>query len=231
MGFQHFLARVIQAANLKLHKQQQLWQEISFQTRLIQEAVQENDIDLSILESQRGKIAEEYFQQIKSSEILTLKDRDARHMAEAAINAFFDNDLLYATQLFMRKAKGSFGLCVTCSADARRQLIVAARGQTMSVAFYPKTGMVLYGSEQAAMKAAVGVKLPGQKDTDFSEVEEPIVENVGRSFTNDDADLSSSMPKILPQQNPKFLHTRHYIEVESVAGPRHDAFSRFIWPG
>ena len=54
-------------------------------------------------------------------------------------------------------AKGSFGLCVSSSLDAHRQLVVAARGQTLSVACYPRSGIVLWGSEQAAVKAAMQV--------------------------------------------------------------------------
>ena len=54
--------------------------------------------------------------------------------------------------------QGSFGLCVSSSIDARRQFCVAARGQTISLAFYPRQGVVLYGSEQAAVKA--GLNLP-----------------------------------------------------------------------
>jgi hypothetical protein len=47
------------------------------------------------------------------------------------INAFFDNDLLMATTTFLKNAKGSFGLCVTSSIDAHRQICLAARGQTV----------------------------------------------------------------------------------------------------
>ena len=83
-------------------------------------------------------------------------------VARVAVDAFFDNDLLYSVRLFMRRAKGSFGLAVTSALDARRQLVVAARGQTMSVACYPKAGLVLYGSEQAAVKAALGVRRPDE---------------------------------------------------------------------
>lgn len=43
----------------------------------------------------------------------------------------------------------------------------------MSMAFYPQSGMVLYGSEQAAMKAAVGVRLPG-KEEEEDEVPLPV---------------------------------------------------------
>ena len=78
----------------------------------------------------------------------------------STIGAFFDNDLFEATKLFMANAIGSFGLCVTSSLDAQRQICMAARGQTMSVAFYPNKGVVLYGSEQAAVKAGLRVAFP-----------------------------------------------------------------------
>ena len=78
----------------------------------------------------------------------------------SCVDAFFDNDLLWIVRLFMANAKGSFGLCVTSSLDAHRQICMAARGQTMSLAFYPRTGLVLYGSEQAAVKAACKLKFP-----------------------------------------------------------------------
>ena len=40
---------------------------------------------------------------------------------EAVVNAFFDNDLLHTTRLFLENAKGSFGLSVSSSLDAHRQ--------------------------------------------------------------------------------------------------------------
>jgi phage-related protein len=49
------------------------------------------------------------------------------------VDAFFDNDLFMTTKTFLRNAKGSFGLCVTSSLDAHRQICLAARGQTVSV--------------------------------------------------------------------------------------------------
>lgn len=49
----------------------------------------------------------------------------------ATIHAFLDNDLFYSTQLFLKHAKGSFGLVVSSSFDAHRQLVIAARGQTV----------------------------------------------------------------------------------------------------
>jgi hypothetical protein len=47
------------------------------------------------------------------------------------IHAFFDNDLFMTTKVFLKNAKGSFGLCVTSSLDANRQICMAARGQTV----------------------------------------------------------------------------------------------------
>jgi hypothetical protein len=64
----------------------------------------------------------------------------------ATFNAFFDNDLLQTTKYFLENAKGSFGLFVSCSLDAHRSICIAARGQTMSIAFYPKKGIICYGS-------------------------------------------------------------------------------------
>lgn len=56
------------------------------------------------------------------------------------VDAFFDNDLFMATKTFLKNAKGSFGLCVTSSLDAHRQICLAARGQTVSgnvILFFP----------------------------------------------------------------------------------------------
>eukprot|EP00963_Diacronema_lutheri_P013531 scaffold2639_cov361-Pavlova_lutheri.AAC.3 len=76
---------------------------------------------------------------------------------EVTVSAFFEHDLFYASTLFFRHAKGSFGLCTSSTVSAHRQIVVAARGQSMSVAFYPRMGLVLYGSQQAAVKAAIGI--------------------------------------------------------------------------
>ena len=73
-------------------------------------------------------------------------------LAAATVDAFFDNDLLYSVQEFLRCARGSFGLSVTCSLDIGSEMVLAAKGQTISVAFYPRTKLVLWGSEAAACK-------------------------------------------------------------------------------
>ena len=115
------------------------------------------------------------------------------------MDAFFDNDLIASTRMFLKSARGSFGLCVTSSLDAHRQVgrcrltasnpalkahkvsaletsisstgfkfafkfnlrlfsqaVLAARGQTMSVAFYPKLGRPVQlnpGSTLTALEA------------------------------------------------------------------------------
>eukprot|EP00957_Ditylum_brightwellii_P190358 14490707-Ditylum_brightwellii.AAC.1 len=83
-----------------------------------------------------------------------------KSFARVTIDAFFDNDLFYATKLFLKNAKGSFGLCIPSNIDARDQICLGARGQTMSIAFYPKKGVICYGSEQAAVKAGIGAAVP-----------------------------------------------------------------------
>ena len=94
------------------------------------------------------------------SESLDLGDRPTalETFVSAAVDGFFDNDLFHATRLFMANARGlvrsrrprvrSF-----VPPDDRRR-----ERQTNSVALYPRLGLVLYGSEQAAVKACVGMK-------------------------------------------------------------------------
>ena len=76
-------------------------------------------------------------------------------LISATVDAFFDNDLFTTTKIFLRQAVGSFGLAITCSEDAGHQVCLAARGQPMSVAFYPDSGLICYGSELMAVKAGV----------------------------------------------------------------------------
>ena len=78
-----------------------------------------------------------------------------KKFVDHVVSSFFDNDLLQTVRQFLAGAKGSFGLCINSSLDAHRQICVAARGQTISVAAYPESGMLLWGSEQAACKAAI----------------------------------------------------------------------------
>ena len=85
---------------------------------------------------------------------LGLQPGDIEPLVDEAISAFFSNGLLIAGRKILESAKGSFGLVLSHSLDAN-ELLVAARGQSMSVAFYPELEMVLFGSEAAATKAAL----------------------------------------------------------------------------
>lgn len=111
-----------------------------------------NFLDASLRRKQRGA----------SSAMATLakfvssdaEDDELALFIRATVDAFFDNDLLHSTRIFLEDAKGSFGIMVSSSIDAHRQVCVAARGQTMSIAFYPRKGLICYGSEQAAVKVS-----------------------------------------------------------------------------
>ena len=50
----------------------------------------------------------------------------------STVHAFLDNDLFYSVQMFLKHAKGSFGLTVSSSWDAHRRVVIAARGQPVS---------------------------------------------------------------------------------------------------
>ena len=78
-----------------------------------------------------------------------------RRFLEVATAAFLQNDIFMAGAALLRECKGSFGIVLSHSLDCQDALVIGARGQTMSVAFYPVLGMVLFGSEQAATKAAM----------------------------------------------------------------------------
>lgn len=66
----------------------------------------------------------------------------ANEFVTGTIDAFLDNDLLNTTKVFLENVKGSFCLMFTSSLDASRRICVAARGQTMSVALYPRKGII-----------------------------------------------------------------------------------------
>ena len=86
---------------------------------------------------------------------MDIEQGDLGRFVRATVDAFFDNDLLHSMRTFLENAKGSFGLCLTTSMDAHRQVVFAAKGQTLSIAFYPRKGVVCYGSEQAAVKVSL----------------------------------------------------------------------------
>ena len=73
-------------------------------------------------------------------------------LVKTACSAFIYGDLLRAALELMAGAQGSFGLVLSHSLDAEKDVVIASRGQTMSVAFYPSLGCVAFGSEAAATK-------------------------------------------------------------------------------
>ena len=118
--------------------------------------------------SARKALASKVYESIKGNSILAniqpFVDNDQEKaqlvsFCSATVDAFFDNDLFWSINTFLSNAKGSFGLCFSSSLDSDRQLCLAARGQTISVAFYPEKGLICYGSEQAAVKAGMSVEI------------------------------------------------------------------------
>ena len=82
-------------------------------------------------------------------------------LIRSAVGAFFGQDLLAAGRQLLDKAEGSFGLVLSTALDASSELVIAARGQTMSVAFYPRLGLFTFGSESSATKAGLGKRVDG----------------------------------------------------------------------
>ena len=111
------------------------------------------------------KLSNQIFELIKPLQAWIKADAESGsslyHFCLKTVDAFLDNDLFLTTKTFLKAAKGSFGLSVASSLDADHQLCFAARGQTMSLAFYPKKGLVCYGSEQLAVKAGLNFDFPG----------------------------------------------------------------------
>ena len=90
-----------------------------------------------------------------------------RSFVESAVEAFTSLDLLHATRMLLRYAKGSFGLVMSHSLECQEAVVIAARGQGMSIACYPQQGIVLWGSEASATKVAMG--LPTDSKGTFAE--------------------------------------------------------------
>jgi hypothetical protein len=76
------------------------------------------------------------------------------NFVRTAIDAFFRNDIYFATKTFMLKAVGSFGL-VTVSTLNKEQLVLSAQGQPMSIGFNWQDGYMIYASEPAAVDAVL----------------------------------------------------------------------------
>ena len=73
---------------------------------------------------------------------------------KAAVDAFLHNDLYRATQLFISRAQGSFGL-VTVSTLSQENLVLSSQGQPMTIGFNLPEEYMVYASEAAAVNAVL----------------------------------------------------------------------------
>eukprot|EP00546_Thalassionema_frauenfeldii_P018867 CAMPEP_0178900374 /NCGR_PEP_ID=MMETSP0786-20121207/3439_1 /TAXON_ID=186022 /ORGANISM="Thalassionema frauenfeldii, Strain CCMP 1798" /LENGTH=1338 /DNA_ID=CAMNT_0020571373 /DNA_START=537 /DNA_END=4554 /DNA_ORIENTATION=+ len=149
------------------------FEKIGFLFEDVLRSMQENGDFFDICDNaeSRYSLAEKVVLQLKASPLINSiehflksdgeRGADLLTFCVRTVDAFFDNDLFFATKEFLANAKGSFGLCVASSLDAKRQIVLAARGQTMSIAFYPEKNLICYGSEQAAVKAGISAEFPG----------------------------------------------------------------------
>jgi len=76
-----------------------------------------------------------------------------RRFCETACEVFFQNDLLSSVWSFFRRAEGTFGVSVTCSIWPDK-VVLAAKGQPVSVAIDPARPLALWASETASLAAA-----------------------------------------------------------------------------
>ena len=59
--------------------------------------------------------------------------------------------------------------------DTHRQVVFAAKGQTLSIAFYPRKGVICFGSEAAAVKSGLNYDAPQGGKSAFKAVDENAV--------------------------------------------------------
>ena len=86
----------------------------------------------------------------KHSSTKSLSKLQTTCFIQFTLQAFFDNDLYRATQIFIKQAKGSFGL-VTVSTLEESELVLCAKGQPISIGFNWSQGYMVYASEPAAV--------------------------------------------------------------------------------
>jgi hypothetical protein len=94
--------------------------------------------------------------------------RDVKMFVSTCVRAFLRNDLYSALTELMVRAEGSFGIQVHCTVEPG-VVVIAAKGQPMSVAFDPDRSICLYGSEAEAIAVPVdeeGFWLPERIDLD-----------------------------------------------------------------
>lgn len=94
--------------------------------------------------------------------------KDVKMFVSGTVRAFLRNDLYTALTELMSRAEGSFGVQVHCTIEPG-VVVIASKGQPMSVAFDPDRSICLYGSEAEAIAVPVdeeGVWLPERIDLD-----------------------------------------------------------------
>ena len=109
-----------------------------------------------------------------------------RRLIETCCAAFIYGDLLRAALELMAGAEGSFGLVLSHSLDAEKDVVLAARGQTMSVAFYPSLGCITFGSESAATKVCMGATSDTENSKVDGSVDEAVKQPLSFRFDLDD---------------------------------------------
>ena len=71
-------------------------------------------------------------------------------LVQFTLHNFFDNDLYRATQIFISRAQGSFGLVTTSTLEAA-ELVLCAKGQPITIGFNWSENYMVYASEPAAI--------------------------------------------------------------------------------
>ena len=95
-------------------------------------------------------------------------ERDLRAFIHHSVRGFLRADLYAAMTEVLSKAHGSFGLQVHCTLEPG-VVVIASKGQPMSLAFDPKRPLCLFGSEAEAVAVPVdqaGQWLPLRLDLD-----------------------------------------------------------------
>jgi hypothetical protein len=119
---------------------EEAWQECGFPTHLSDRE------DLSDFEDQ-----------VEVSLRISCSDWSPRQRSafvRTAIDAFLHNDIYRATQQFLLRAEGSFGL-VTVSTLSAEHLVLGAQGQPMTIGFNIPEAYMIYASEPAAVNAVL----------------------------------------------------------------------------
>jgi hypothetical protein len=73
-------------------------------------------------------------------------DLESKAFVNSTVRGFLRFDLYNALTEFLSRAEGSFGLQVHCTLEPG-VVVIASKGQPMSVSYHPLRSLVLFGSE------------------------------------------------------------------------------------